>query len=177
MSAPLYIAFNCAAGTTPFTDFPSAQGTGTSTSTARTMLQIKPGSSKIRIVEWGYSFDAVPASPVKVGLVETGTVFNSTMTAFNAADIMKYNDVTGASSLAVTGASASGFMATATSSTEGTITAMRQLGAQHDASQMFKQQFPLGREPEVNAGSALRLRVTMGSAASLNMVCYVIWEE
>jgi hypothetical protein len=172
MAAPLYIAYNGTTGTTPFTDFPVAVTTGTSTSAAKTMLQIKPGTPKIRIVEWGYSFDAIPAAPVKVGLIETGTVF-ATVTTFNAADIMKYNDATGPASQCVTGTSASGF----TASAEGTITAERFLAGQHDASQMFKQQFPLGREPEVNGGSSLRIRITMGSAAALNMVCYVIWEE
>lgn len=177
MAAPLYIAFNGIAGTTPFTDSSAAQSTLSATTTARTMLQIKPGTPKIRVVEWGYSFDAIPAAPVRVGLVETGTVFNSTMTAFNAADVMKYNDVTGAASQASLGTSASGYMLTATTSTEGTIVAMRQLAVQHDANQMFKQQFPLGREPEINGASALRIRVTMGSAAALGMICYVIWEE
>jgi hypothetical protein len=172
MAAPCYIAFNGISGTTPFTDFPTAVTTGTSTSVAKTMLQVKPGTPKIRIIEWGYSFDATPAAPVKVGLVETGTVF-ATVTTMNAADIMKYNDATGPASQVVTGTSATGF----TASAEGSIAAIRQLAGQHDAAQMFKQQFPLGREPEVNGGSSLRIRVTMGSAAALNMVCYVIWEE
>lgn len=172
MSAPCYIVFNGASGTSPFTDFPTAVTTGTSTTVAKTMLQIKPGTPKIRIIEWGYSFDAIPAAPVKVGLVETGTVF-ATVTAYNSADVMKYNDVTGAASQASLGTSASGY----TASAEGTITAIRQLAGQHDASQMFKQQFPLGREPEVNGGNSLRVRITMGSASALNMVCYVIWEE
>lgn len=172
MAAPCFIAWNGTTGTTPFTAPPTAVTTGTSTSTAKTMLQIKPGTPKIRIVEWGYSFDAVPAAPVKVELVTTGTVF-ATVTTLNAADIAKYNDATGPASQVAVGTSASGF----TASAEGTITAMRQIAYQHDASQMFKQQFPLGREPEVNGGESLRVRVTMGSAAALNMSCYVIWEE
>lgn len=172
MSAPCYIAYNGIVGTSPFTNPPVAVTTGTSTTTPKTMLQIKPGTPKIRIIEWGYSFDAIPAAPVKVELVETGTVF-ATVTTLNAADIIKYNDVTGSGSQVSTGTSATGF----TASAEGTITAMRTLAYQHDAGQYFKQQFPLGREPEVNGASSLRIRVTMGSAAALNMTCYIIWEE
>lgn len=172
MAAPCYIAWNGIVGTSNFLNPPISVTTGTSTTAAKTMLQIKPGTPKIRLVEWGYSFDAAPAAPAKVELVETGTVF-ATVTTLNAADILKYNDVTGPASQVVVGVSATGF----TASVEGTIVAMRTLGFQNDAAQYFKQQFPLGREPEANGGSSLRIRVTMGSAAALNMICYAIWEE
>lgn len=172
MAAPCFLAYNAVVGTSPFTQTPTAVTTGTSTTVPKTMLQIKPGTPKIRIIEWGYSFDAIPAAPVKVELVETGTIF-ATVTTLNAADILKYNDVTGAASQVVVGTAATGF----TASAEGTIVAMRTLGYQHDAGQYFKQQFPLGREPEINGASSLRIRVTMGSAAALNMTCYIIWEE
>jgi hypothetical protein len=89
---------------------------------------------------------------------------------------MKYNDCTGAASINIlsggTNATVtSGFSATA----EGTITATRVLAFNEELGQSFKQQFPLGREPEVNAGDYLRIRVTTGTA--INMLCYVIWEE
>ena len=167
MAAPCFIAWNGTTGTTPFTAPPTSVATGTTT---KTMLQIKPGSSKIRIIEWGYAFDTVPTAAVKVELIETGTVF-ATVTTLNSADIVKYNDVSGGSSLAVVGTSASGF----TASAEGTITAARTLAYQQEWGQQFKQQFPLGREPEVNAGSALRIRAT--TSTSINMTCYIIWEE
>lgn len=169
MAAPCFLAYN---STVSATGAPVAVTTGTSTTNPKTMLQIKPGTPKIRIIEWGYSFDAIPAAPVRVELVETGTVF-ATVTTLNSADIIKYNDVTGAASQVTTGTSATGF----TASAEGTITAARTLAYQHDAGQYFKQQFPLGREPEVNGANSLRIRVTMGSAAALNMSCYIVWEE
>jgi hypothetical protein len=140
--------------------------------TVKTMLQIKPGTPKIRIVEWGYSFDTTPAAFVRVELVTTGTVF-ATVTAYNAGDVPTYNDSTGPATQVALGTAASGFTSTA----EGTVTATRLLAYQEEAGTAFKQQFPLGREPEVAGGSALRIRATPTSAAAITMTCYVIWEE
>lgn len=169
MAAPCYIAWNGATGA--LTSRVAAVTTGTSITTPKTMLQIKPGSPKIRIIEWGYAFDTIPAAPVSVELVDTAAIFATvTSTGFVAS---LYNDATGAASSISIGTSASGF----TSSAEGTVVATRLLAYQFDNAQYFKQQFPLGREPEVNAAQALRIRVTMGTAAALNMLTYIIWEE
>jgi len=111
----------------------------------------------------------VPTAVVKVELVETGTVF-ATVTTIGSG-IRTYNDVTGPASQAVTGTSASGF----TASAEGTVTSTRLLAYEHEWNQQFKQQFPLGREPEINGGSSLRIRVT--TATTINMSCYLVWEE
>lgn len=166
MSAPLYIAWNSTVGTTAWVD-PVAVATGTA---LKTMLQIKPGTPKIRVVEWGYSFDVVPTAVVKVSLVDTGTVA-ATVVTLNAADIVKYNDVTGAASSVTLGTTATGFTATG----EGTLSSSRVLAYQHEWSPQFKQQFPLGREPEVNGANFLRIRVL--TATTINMSCYVVWEE
>ncbi|MGY4986479.1 hypothetical protein [Streptomyces nigrescens] len=155
MAAPCYIMWN---GDT-------SALTGTS---LKTMLQLKTGSSKARLVEWGYSFDVVPTAVVKVELMETGTV-SATVTTISSG-IQNYNDTTGASSLAVTGTSASGF----TASAEGTVTSTRLLAYQHEWAQQFKQQFPLGREPEIGSGTSLRIRVT--TATTINMSCYLVGE-
>lgn len=164
MAAPCYIMWN--GDTSALTAAPTAVTTGTS---LKTMLQLKPGTPKVRIIEWGYSFDVVPTAVVKVELIETGTVF-ATVTTIGSG-IRTYNDVTGAASQATTGTSASGFTATA----EGTVTSTRLLAYQHEWSQQFKQQFPLGREPEINGANALRIRAT--TATAINMSCYIIWEE
>lgn len=165
MAAPCFIAWN--GDTSALTAAPTAVTTGT---TLKTMLQIRPGTTgKIRVVEWGYSFDVVPTAVVKVELIETGTVY-ATVTSIGSG-IRKYNDATGATSLCQTGTTHTGF----TSTSEGTVTASRLLAYQHEWGQQFKQQFPLGREPEISADNALRIRVT--TATAVNMSCYVIWEE
>jgi hypothetical protein len=140
--------------------------TGTS---LKTMLQLKP-TTPIAIIEWGYSFDVVPTALVKVELITTGTV-NATVTAFNAGDVVKYDD-SGASASAISlGTAASGF----TSSAEGSITATRLLSYRAEWNQSFVQQFPLDREPGVAANDILRIRAT--TATTINMACYVVWEE
>ena len=169
MAAPTYIVYpaDTSALTAPFTSVATSATAGT----VKTILQLKPGTSKIRIVEWGYGFTTVPAAPCQVELIETGTVF-ATVTTIGSG-IRPYNDVTGAASQAVAGASATGFNATA----EGTITSTRLLGYNYETGAYFKQQFPLGREPEVNAGNALRVRATPGSNSALNLFAYIVWEE
>lgn len=169
MAAPLFIAWT--ADTSALTGPPATIATSATSGTVKTMLQVKPGANKIRIVEWGYGFDAAPSAPVRVELVETGTVF-ATVTTIGSG-IRAYNDATGPTSLAAAGTSATGF----NSSSEGTVTATRLFGYNYDNGLYFKQQFPLGREPEVNAASALRIRATPTSSVELNMWAYIIWEE
>lgn len=164
MAAPCYIAWN--GDTSALTAAPTAVTTGTS---LKTMLQIKPNTSKIRIIEWGYSFDVLPSALVRVELINTGTVA-ATVTTMGSG-VRPYNDATGSTSSVAIGTSATGFTATA----EGTVVSSRLLAYQHEWGQQFKQQFPLGREPEVNAGDILRIRAT--TATAVNMTCYVIWEE
>jgi hypothetical protein len=168
LAAPCYITWN--ASTTALTSPMSGTASSATSGTVKTILQLKsPASSKIRIVEWGYIFTTTPTAPVQMELVETGTVF-ATVTA---GSIAQYNDVTGYASLCTTGTAATGFNASA----EGTITATRLLGQTLDTASYFKQQFPLGREPEINEASALRIRATPNTAAATTVLCYVIWEE
>ena len=121
-------------------------------------------------MEWGYGFDAAPAAPVRVELVETGVP--ATVTSIGSG-ILRYNDATGPASQAVAGTTATGFNST----DEAIITASRLFAYNYDNALYFKQQFPLGREPEVNASMILRIRATPTSSTAVNMWCYVIWEE
>jgi hypothetical protein len=94
----------------------------------------------------------------------------------SAGSIANYNNVTGPASQATVSTSTTGFSASA----EGTIVATRLLaqnvdGITADPAPYFKQQFPLGREPEVGAGAALRVRAK--SANTATVLAYVIWEE
>src|ERR1700746_458574 len=84
----LYLIQNTTATTTAA---PVSQPTGTA---IRTMLQIALDStqSNARVVEWGCSFDAsAAATPGKVELVDTGTVFATVSTAFVAGDIIPFD--------------------------------------------------------------------------------------
>lgn len=167
MAAPCFITWN--ANTSDLTAPMSGTATSATSGTVKTILQLKPGANKVRIIEWGYIFTSTPTSPVQVELVETGTVF-ATVTA---GSIANYSDTTGPASQASTGTSATGYNATA----EGSITATRLLGQAYDSATYFKQQFPLGREPEVQNGYSLRIRCTPSTSASTTVLAYVIWEE
>lgn len=174
MPAPVYMAFNNATGA--LVNPPGAQASGSTSGTARTMLQIAPASTtSIRIIEWGYTFDSTPAAPVRIELVDTAAVFASGLTAHVAAGIHKYSIPSGAASTVQLGTALTGY--SAGSSTEGTTTVSRLLGYQYENGIYFKQQFPLGREPEIAAGGCLRIRATPTTAAAVNIVCYAIWEE
>jgi len=162
MAAPCFITWN--ASTSDLTSPMAGTATSSTSGTAKTILQIKPGSNKIRVVEWGYIFTATPTAPVQIELIETGTVFATV----SAGNVVNYNDTTGPASQATAGFNASA---------EGSITATRLLGQNFDLSTYFKQQFPLGREPEVQNGYSLRIRATPSGAASTTVLCYVVWEE
>jgi hypothetical protein len=166
MAAPCFIAWNAVTPTTAI----QAAGEATGTTALFAMLQIKAGTPKIRIIEWGYAFSTVPTTtPVTVDLVTTST--GLTMAASLASgDVLAYNDVTGPASQIATGsASNSGYGPT----TE-TAATFRTLAKQYEFGTQFKQQFPLGREPEVNGGQFLRIRM---AGVSLTASMYVIWEE
>lgn len=147
----------------------------------KTMLQVKPSATLgMRIVQWGYSLDSSASVSAKIELIETGTVFG-TVTASVANDLMKYDaaalmggDPT--TNLIQVGTSATGYTCTS----EGSITAVRMLDGPRIETMStsfavnFTNQFPLGREPFVQTGNAMRVRVT--TATAVNMYCYVIVE-
>lgn len=167
----LYLISNGAMQTTAA---PTAVTTGTA---IKTMLQVKPGATiAAKVIEWGISFDgSASATPGKIELIETDVA--ATVTAAVANDITKYDaaalmggDPTTA--LFSVGTTSTGYTATA----EGTTTATRNLaGPQFIApTSQFIQQFPLGREPVIQAGKFGRIRLTFGTA--VNAYCYMIVE-
>jgi hypothetical protein len=160
------------ADTSAATGPPGTVATSATSGTVKTILQLKP-LNVIRIVEWGYGFDVAPSAsfPCRVELVETGTVF-ATVTTIGSG-VLRYNNVTGSASSAVVSTTATGFNASA----EGSVVASRLIGYNYETGIYFKQQYPLGREPEVNAGAALRIRATPTQSVALNMWAYVVWEE
>lgn len=176
MASKTYIVYNSAMATTAA---PVAQPTGTA---IRTMLQLAPAALfPIRVIEWGCSFDgSAAATPGKVELVETGTVFATMSTAFAVADVQPYGDPNApANSAGSSGVplnlstSTSGFATAAV--TEGTTTVSRMGDIQLIApTNQYVKQFPLGREWEVAAGKAIRIRATF--PVTVNMICYIIFE-
>ena len=171
MAAKTYVVYNGPMVTT-------ASPTKVTTSASiKTMLQLK-AAVPMRVIEWGISFDgSAAATPGVVELVDTGTIY-ATVTAFATADVMTYGDPNAPANTSGTsgtplnlGTSASGY----TSSAEGSITTTRELDTQLIApTGEYLKQFPLGREPEVVAGNALRVRVNFGTA--VNALCYVVFE-
>ncbi len=145
----------------------------------KTMLQLAPATnSPLLIVEWGISFKGFAAAePGQVELIETSTVF-ATVSPFAVADVMPHNDpnapanTAGASGIPLNlGTALSGFTATA----EGTVVSTRLLDGQLIApTNQYAKQFPLGREPKIEPGRALRVRVTF--PAAVNATCYVVFE-
>lgn len=164
----LYQIFN---GPSPTTVAQVAVTTG---NTIKTLLQIKASATKpLQIVEWGISFDgSAAATPIKVELLETGTVA-ATVTASAAADINKLDaealaggDPT--TNLIPIGTTSTGY----TSTGEGTITSVREFDVQFIApTNQYVKQFPLGLEPVVQVSSFGRIRVTAGTA--VNAYCYM----
>lgn len=146
--------------------------TGTS---IKTLLQWKP-LVLCKLIEWGISFDgSAAATPGKVELIETDVA--ATVTAAVTADITRYDgeallagDMAG--TLFSVGTSATGY----TASAEGSTTATRDLdGPQLIApTNQFIKQFPLGREPVIQANKFGRIRVTFGAA--INAYCYIVVE-
>lgn len=167
----LYLIAN---GPSPTT---AAQVVVTTGTAIKTLLQIKASATTMfKIKEWGVSFDgSAAATPIKVELLETGTVA-ATVTAHVAAGIVAQDaqalaggDPT--TNLLPVGTSSTGY----TASAEGSITATRMFDVQLVApTNQYVKQFPLGLEPTVNINSFARIRVTAGTA--VNAYAYMIVE-
>jgi hypothetical protein len=177
--AYLYMVQNGAQGTNAPTAAPVKQPTGTA---IRTMLQLAPATGyPMKIIEWGCSFDgSAAATPGQIELVDTLTVFGTLTTALALGDIMPYGGVSPANTAGSSGVPLN--LSTATTAfasaagTEGSVAASCtyfDLQMIAPTSQYIKQ-FPLGREPYVPAGHALRVRATFGT--TVNMYCYVVVE-
>lgn len=154
-------------GASPTTAALAPVTTGTA---IKTMLQLKP-FNRMKIVAWGVSMDgSAAATPGKWELVETGTVFG-TVTASADADCNKLEgtDQAVASVAGLTmGTSATGYTCTS----EGSITVTRLFDYQLIApTNQYIYQFPLGQEPQLVIGNALRIRCTL--AAAVNAVVWV----
>lgn len=152
----------------------AAQAPVTTGTAIKTLLQMKGVTGvTFKCIEWGVSFKGFAAAePIKVELLETGTVF-ATVTAAQGTDITKWGDPNAPDPTTYfsVGTSATGYTGTA----EGTITAVRMFDVQLIApTNQYVKQFPLGREPMINAVSSFRVRVT--APAAVDAYAYVIVE-
>lgn len=160
-------------GPAPTTAKQAAVTTGTA---IKTMLQVLASATKpFKIIEWGISFDgSAAATPISCELLETDVA--ATVTAHVAAGIVKTDGEALAcgdptTNLFPVGTAHTGY----TGSAEGSITATRQFDAQLVApTNQYVKQFPLGREPVVQAGKWARIRVHAGAA--VNALCYMVVE-
>lgn len=162
----LYVAYNGAAPTTAAL-VPIATGTA-----IKTHLQIAtPATKDITVIRWGVSFDgSAAATPGKVELIQTDVAATGG-TAHVAAGVMPYDSNAPASLMTLgTGATGYGF------GTEGSITATRIADAQFIApTSQYVYEWSLGREFSVPVSKFLRVRATFGT--TVNMYCFIEWEE
>lgn len=158
-------------GPRPTTASQVAVTTGTA---IKSLLQLSTKSGIfLPITAWGISFDgSAAATPGIVELCEVDVA--ATVTAYAAADILAQTDPAGAAAdtaLITLSTTTSGY----TASAEGTITALRQFDAEHIApTNQYIYQWPLGREPVLQASKFLRIRVKF--AVAVNAICWVEFE-
>lgn len=168
MAAQIYSVHN---GPSAGAAAPVAVTTGTS---IKTMLQLVNSLTSWRVFEWGISFNGITAAtPITVELCATGTVV-ATGTALVANDITTYGDATGNAPPGITVGSTTGSIYTATA--EGTVVAPVRTGDLQmiAPTNQYIKQFPLGREFEVAATHACRIRVT--APAAVSALCYINFE-
>jgi hypothetical protein len=145
--------------------------TEVATSTAlKTVLQIAPAGTDIRVHGWGISFDGVSATaePIKVSLIDTANA-STTGTSLTPEE---WEGTDGQASLAIGGAALTAYNLTV----EPTETAVRFLDGQEVHPQTGYSVFwPEGRHPAVKASRFLKVRLL--AAATVNCVPWVLWEE
>ncbi len=146
--------------------------------TIKTMLQLAtPSTRQMKPISWGYSLDAAPAGSGTgtVELIQTDVA--ATVTAHVASGLQPL-DPNAPASLLTLGTTASGYSA----SGEGSITATRSLdsvlvaGASNGTGDLdYEYQFMPEEWAFVAVGKFLRIRATF--TATVNMLCWVTWDE
>ncbi len=162
-------------GPSPTTAAQLALTTGTA---IETVLQVKAQAGVLMKVKgWGVSMDgAAAAAGVQWELLETGTVFATSITAHVAAGVVAWDSDALNSTVATyfdLGTADTGF--SDGTPVEGTIIASRVFDTQFvQPTGERAWEFSLGNEPVVDLISALRIRVT--AAAAVNAIAWVLVE-
>lgn len=164
----LFTAYNHAFSATTNVAAGTSYATG-----AKCMIQLDvPASMRVRIVEYGLSFDgSVAATPATVELVQASAA--STMsTAHTASTVVTVGEGAGTSRLnyGTTADTGYGNGAITTNTTEKTF------DSQYiSPTGQYVKQWPLGREPMSDADSFVQLRIN--TSATVNAIAYVTFEE
>jgi len=164
---------------------PAFQSSSSTLGLMRTMLQIgAPASgagSAVKILGWGYTFLAAPATNCWVDLIDSGTVPATGLTAHVAAALQKMNGPLAEPSSAQLGTALTGYCTAAagTATSEGTLSAnaTRLLDGHMENGLSWYWRFELGFEPEVAPGYFARLRCAPGAAVALSMICWIDYKE
>jgi len=146
---------------------PVKVATGT---TIKSMIQIAvPSTVAVRIVEWGCSFDT-PASASIIACELFGTTTALTHNTDVTYTALEYASFSAVPSLTTCQVASGGAF------TETTPSAYRPFDWQLIVPPaQFVKQWPLGREPQSNLSTYVRVRVT--ASVTCNMAAYILWEE
>jgi len=159
------------ATTTPFAPVVVALAAATT----KTVLQVNiPSAQDIRLLGWGVSFDGASgtAVPVICQLIE-GDVAASVGTSFTPEP---WGNAIAPASVCIGGAALTGYNFT----TEGTMTAVREIDSQHVHPQSAYGVFwpATDTQPKCGAPAAARfLRVRCTAAAIVNVIPWILWAE
>ena len=167
----LFIAYNSALSTTTSIAAGTSYATG-----AKVALQLGiPSAGRIKLVEWGCSFDGNSAvTPALLEVASTATATTS-MTAHTTTTIECLDDSGYPDSRLTMGTGATAYGAVAITSN----TTLRMADRQYiPPTGQYVKQWPLGREPQFGAsGAAQYLQFRINTTATVNAIVYAVWEE
>lgn len=156
MAANLWRVYSAAV---PTTAAPVRITTGTA---LKTHLQLTAASNQdLTIVGWGVSFESVPSAFVVAELINTTTVAGTGMTAVTPTN---YRGSTATNAVAGFGPSAEGTVVATTAPFDTAIL----------MSNYFYREFSLGREPLLDGGKVLRIRLT--TSVAINALVWIDFE-
>lgn len=137
----------------------------------KTMLQIAtPSTRQIQLISWGYTLDAVQSG--RIELIQTDVA--ATVTAHVASGLQPL-DPNAPASLMTLGTSATGYTATVEGSTTATRVFDQDEFATTSVLTPYEYQWMPDERPIVAISKFLRVRATFGT--SVNMLCWVCWDE
>jgi len=168
----LFIAYNSALSATTAIQAGTSYATG-----AKVALQLQvPDNGKIKLVEWGVSFDgSAAATPALFEVATTDTA--STMTTAHSTTTIKSLDMPAGvpASRLTMGTTGTGYGSGAITSN----TTLRPLDRQYIApTNQYVKMWPLGREPVIgNSTTENFLQFRINTTATVNAIVYAVWEE
>lgn len=146
---------------TPVTTGAMARIATGATGTPKTVLQLTAGTTDLVVVSWGVTLETAPTAFVAAELINTTTVAGTGATTVTPSNLQGGT---------VTNATA-GFGPSA----EGTVVATtRTFDTNLMLSPSYEYEWSLGREPLLEAGQVLRVRLS--STVSVNALAWIVYE-